>query len=151
MQKTNHFNKFNRFHLSGLVLLCGMAIASQLNADTQTGRYISVVDEPTAEQKYVLRFKRSFTFSEDINTVGDAMSMLLAEPGYRLGTPTSDKESEELLALFKMPLASIHRQLGPMTLKDALETLAGPAWFLVEDPVARLISFERCTLGENDQ
>lgn len=31
-----------------------------------------------------------------------------------------------------------------MTLRDALETLVGSAFYLVQDPVHRLIAFERC-------
>ena len=31
-----------------------------------------------------------------------------------------------------------------MMLRDALETLAGPAFHLVQDPVHRLVTFERC-------
>jgi type IV pili sensor histidine kinase/response regulator len=31
-----------------------------------------------------------------------------------------------------------------MMLLDALETLAGPAFHLVQDPVHRLVTFERC-------
>ena len=31
-----------------------------------------------------------------------------------------------------------------MTLRDALEILAGPAFHLVQDPVHRLITYERC-------
>jgi type IV pili sensor histidine kinase/response regulator len=33
-----------------------------------------------------------------------------------------------------------------MPLKRALETLAGPAFRLVEDPVHRLVAFERCEM-----
>jgi len=31
-------------------------------------------------------------------------------------------------------------------LKRALETLVGPAFYLVEDPMHRLVAFERCTM-----
>jgi len=31
-----------------------------------------------------------------------------------------------------------------MMLRDALETLAGPAFQLVQDPAHRLVTFERC-------
>jgi type IV pili sensor histidine kinase/response regulator len=33
-----------------------------------------------------------------------------------------------------------------MTLRDALEVLAGQAFHLVQDPVHRLITFERCAM-----
>jgi type IV pili sensor histidine kinase/response regulator len=46
--------------------------------------------------------------------------------------------------LFGLPLPEAHRALGPMPLRLALTTLAGPAFVLVEDSVHRLVSFERC-------
>ena len=49
-----------------------------------------------------------------------------------------------VIGLFALPLPEVHRQLGPMSLQQALETLAGPAFQLVEDPVHRLVAFERC-------
>jgi len=36
----------------------------------------------------------------------------------------------------------VHRVLGPVTLRNALNTLAGPVWNLVIDPVNRIVSFE---------
>ena len=74
------------------------------------------------------------------------MTELLADQGYRLGSTDSGIQKEQLRDLFSLPLPKVHRQLGPMTLKDALETLAGPAWLLVEDPAKRIVSFERCSL-----
>ena len=35
-----------------------------------------------------------------------------------------------------------------MTLREALETLAGPAFHLVQDPVHRLITFEQCAVKQ---
>ena len=45
-----------------------------------------------------------------------------------------------------LPLPAVHRNLGPMPVKRELETLAGPAFRLVEDPVHRLVTFERCEI-----
>jgi type IV pili sensor histidine kinase/response regulator len=45
--------------------------------------------------------------------------------------------------LYALPLPAAHRHLGPMTLRDALLTLAGPAWELHADDRARQICFER--------
>ena len=53
----------------------------------------------------------------------------------------AEAERAELLDL---PLPEAHRTLGPLPLRTALAILAGPAFRLVEDPVHRLISFERC-------
>ncbi|MGH8490231.1 MAG: FimV/HubP family polar landmark protein, partial [Gammaproteobacteria bacterium] len=47
-----------------------------------------------------------------------------------------------LPTLLGWPLPAVHRTLGPMRLDEALKTLAGPAHYLVVDPVHRLVSFE---------
>jgi type IV pili sensor histidine kinase/response regulator len=77
-----------------------------------------------------------------VNTVGEAVQHLLRGSGYRLaGTSSADPARLDLLSF---PLPAAHRSLGPMPLHEALETLGGPAFRLVEDPLHRLVSFERC-------
>jgi type IV pili sensor histidine kinase/response regulator len=83
-------------------------------------------------------------FPERIQTVGEAVRYLLQRSGYRLAT--ADSIGPDTAALFALPLPAVHQSLGPMTLRDALETLAGPAFHLVQDPVHRLITFERCAV-----
>ena len=74
--------------------------------------------------------------------MGEAVQHLLSGSGYRLAAETvADSARSGLLGF---PLPEAHRSLGPMLLQDALETLAGPAFRLVEDPLHRLVSFERC-------
>ena len=62
--------------------------------------------------------------------------------GYRLAPEAAADASREVL--LALPLPGPHRALGPMPVQTALETLAGPAFRLVEDPVHRLVTFERC-------
>ncbi|HHW2894027.1 TPA: integrating conjugative element protein pill, pfgi-1, partial [Pseudomonas aeruginosa] len=45
--------------------------------------------------------------------------------------------------LYSLPLPLAHQRLGPMTLRDALLTLAGPAWALHADDQTRQICFIR--------
>ncbi|MES9958703.1 MAG: hypothetical protein ABW086_16795, partial [Sedimenticola sp.] len=71
---------------------------------------------------------------------------LLQRSGYRLAA--TESTAPETLALFALPLPVVHRHLGPMTLREALETLAGPAFHLVQDPVHRLITFEQCAVQQ---
>ena len=81
--------------------------------------------------------------SASVVRVSEAIAALLAASGYRLAdSQAAGPDRETLLAL---PLPESHRDLGPMPLRLALATLAGPAFVLVEDPVHRLVSFERCT------
>lgn len=97
---------------------------------------------PTAAQKNLFETVVNIQFDETITTVGDAMRLLLRDQGMRLAVPKSDDSSVH--TLIALPLPQIHRQLGPISLRDALETLAGPVWRLVQDPINRLVSFELC-------
>jgi len=67
-------------------------------------------------------------------TVKDALTHLLAGTGYHLcdGVPN---------ALANQPLPLTHRNLGPASLHEALQVLAGPAWVLQQDPRRRAVCF----------
>lgn len=69
-------------------------------------------------------------------TVGDALHHVLLRSGYRLCA------SAEATALYTLPLPAAHLHLGPLTLRDALLTLAGPAWDLFVDDAFRQVCFE---------
>lgn len=78
-------------------------------------------------------------FPRPAHTVGDAMLHLLPPSGYQLAdTRNADPQ---VVLLMTRPLPEVHRQIGPMTLHDALTTLAGAGWQLEVDPVHRLVSF----------
>ena len=81
-------------------------------------------------------------FPVDVVTVGDALATALYSSGYRLAATEEADASRDIL--MPLPLPDAHRRLGPMPLRLALQTLAGPAWRLLEDPVYRLVAFERC-------
>lgn len=70
-------------------------------------------------------------------TVGDALHYVLLRSGYRLCT------NAEATTLYTLPLPAAHLHLGPLTLRDALLTLAGPAWDLFVDDAFRQVCFER--------
>ena len=123
----------------------GLAVLAAARApadEIQVGRYSALRAAPTPAQSHLLATLVSVRFPVSVTTVGEAVQHLLVRSGYRL--------SDELAAdparadLFRLPLPAVHRALGPMSLQAALETLAGPAFRLVEDPVHRLLSFERC-------
>jgi type IV pili sensor histidine kinase/response regulator len=69
-------------------------------------------------------------------TVGDALRYVLLHSGYRLC-----EDDVEADALYELPLPAAHMNLGPLTLRDALRTLAGPAWDLRIDDGARRVCF----------
>jgi len=122
----------------------GMAISPGVKAaEVQVGRYSTLPAMPTVAQADLLATTITLSVPERIVTVGEAVQYLLQRSGYRLATaPVIAPETADLLTL---PLPAVHRHLGPITLAQALETLVGPAFRLVHDPVHRLISFELCT------
>jgi len=122
----------------------GITVSSHLYAsNVQVGRYSLLSAEPTEAQTDLLASTVTVHFPVQIQTVGESIRYLLRRSGYRLADAVAlAPETPDLLAL---PLPAVHRQLGPITLRRALETLAGSTFTLVQDPVHRLIAFEGCT------
>lgn len=121
-----------------------VAISPPLQAsEVQVGRYSALRALPTAAQADLLSTTITVRFPERIQTIGEAVRYLLQRSGYRL---TDQHAANSVTAgLLGLPLPAVHRNLGPITLQQALETLAGPVFRLVQDPVHRLISFDLCT------
>lgn len=116
--------------------------------DIQVGRYSLYAATPTQAQRDLLAVTRTVRFPEGTQTLGEAVRYLLKGSGYRL--PQTESIGPDAMGLFALPLPTVHQQMGPMTLRAALETLAGPAFNLVQDPVHRLITYERCALDGFD-
>lgn len=127
----------NWIGLGGL-LLAGLAYAGP--GDVMAGRYTVVAPVPTADQRDPLETIVRVTLPPHIRDVGGAVDYLLVRSGYRLADAMAAGESQ--LILLRRPLPESQRTLGPMPLRRALETLAGEAFWLVEDPVHRLVAFE---------
>ncbi len=124
-----------------MALMIFTSITAPLNAaEVQVGRYSSLPAMPTVAQADLLAAIVTVTFPARIHTVGEAVNYLLQRSGYRM----ADAVSPETMQLLELPLPAVHRSLGPITLTQALQTLAGPAFLLIHDPVHRLISFELC-------
>ncbi|HHQ4823001.1 TPA: PilL N-terminal domain-containing protein [Pseudomonas aeruginosa] len=116
-------------------------IASEAVAEfvpvTRYGRYTLVELAPTAAQHDLLLQVVEVEIPGTLGaTVGDALRHLVLRSGYRL----CDEQSADLLAL---PLPAAHYRLGPVLLRDALLTLAGPAWDLQVDDGERKVCFIR--------
>jgi type IV pili sensor histidine kinase/response regulator len=110
--------------------------------EVQVGRYLTLSAKPTQAQIQLLSAIVNVAFPTSVITVGQAVDHLLQPSGYRLSPQGTSAPIRA--TLLNLPLPESHRALGPMPLQTALETLAGPAFRLVEDPVHRLVSFERC-------
>jgi len=121
-----------------LLLQCTPLSAQTLVVD----RYTVLAATPTAAQEDLLGGIARITFPVDVVTVGEALTTALDSSGYRLAFAQGPEDSRDIL--LQLPLPDAHRTLGPMPLRMALQTLAGPAWRLLEDPLHRLVAFERC-------
>jgi type IV pili sensor histidine kinase/response regulator len=119
------------------LLMAGNTLAS--NTDTVTGRYLSIINKPSHEQQDLLSQVLQVRFPQNVQTIGDAMSYLLRYSGYSL--VAESQISSALKNTLQKPLPVIDRVLGPITLREALIVLAGPAFTLSEDPLNREVNF----------
>ncbi len=111
-------------------------------ADVIIARYSTIHPAPSLEQQDPLAAPVTVRLPATVSRVGEVVDLLLAPSGYRLAP--AQAAAPERAELLDLPLPEAHRALGPLPLRVALKILAGPAFTLVEDPVHRLISFERC-------
>ncbi len=123
---------------ASLLFQCTPLSAQTLIVD----RYTVLTATPTVAQQDLLGGIARITFPVDVVTVGDALATALQSSGYDLASAKGTDDSRDIL--LQLPLPDAHRILGPMPLRMALQTLAGPAWRLLEDPLHRLVAFERC-------
>ncbi|MGB3288573.1 MAG: PilL N-terminal domain-containing protein [Burkholderiaceae bacterium] len=108
------------------------------------GRYTLVELAAFAVQRDLLLQIVDVSMPENARaSVGDGLRHVLKRSGYRLGQATP--ATSEFYAL---PLPAAHLRLGPMTLRDALLTLAGPNWELQIDDMVREIRFVRPNSGD---
>lgn len=68
-------------------------------------------------------------------TVGDGLRYVLLRSGYQLC------QAPDVGTFDSLPLPAAHLHLGPMFLGEALQTLAGSAWQLQVDDIARRVCF----------
>ncbi|MCF5087829.1 pili assembly chaperone [Pseudomonas gessardii] len=108
-------------------------------AEIRYGRYTLVSTEPTTEQRDLLAQIIDVSIPTNLNpSVQEAMHYVLQRSGYSL-CPAA----EPVKILFARPLPAAHYRLGPISLRNALQVLAGPAWQLTTDEVSRSVCFER--------
>ena len=131
---------------SMLSLVCLCASTGSTDNEVQVGRYVTIRPLPTLEQTALLQVVVSVHFPGTVQNLRDAVRHLLRRSGYSLLPDDYAPESRKGLLALSLPDA--HRSLGPITLSAALATLAGPAWRLIDDPIHRLVTFERCSLSD---
>ncbi len=111
--------------------------ASPVPGRTQTGRYSFLVNGTEAAQADPLLVVIDVSLPQSLSTVEDAADYLLKRSGYCLMDPAT----REVRHLFGLPIPSVHRHLGPMTLREALLALGGRAYELVVDDVYREVGY----------
>ncbi|MCG8277437.1 PilL N-terminal domain-containing protein [Stenotrophomonas sp. NLF4-10] len=115
------------------------AAAPEFISVVRYGRYTLVELAPMAAQRDLLLQTIDVSMPEDARTtVGDGLRHVLKRSGYSLC-----QTAHAVIGLYALPLPAAHLHLGPMTLRDALLTLAGPAWELHANDHTRQICFEQ--------
>jgi len=124
------------------VALANEATALALSSKIPVARYSLIHPAPDAGQLDVFAVREPIRIPQDIDTVGDALTWLLKDSGYRLVSP--QPLSDDTNALLQWPLPQAHRRFEFLPLKQVIELLIGPAYRVVHDPVHRQIAIERC-------
>ena len=108
--------------------------------DSQIGRYLTVKNKINESQMHLLSQSIQVRFPQEIQTIGDAIKYLLRFCGYSL--IATDQMNSALKTTISKSLPVIDRTLGPISLKAGLLTLVGPAFYVKEDPINRVIDFQ---------
>lgn len=102
------------------------------------GRYTLVSTQPDASQRDLMAQIIDVTIPSSMNpSVQDAMLYVVDRSGYALCPPSS----QHVNILYTRPLPAAQYKLGPMTLRNTLQVLAGPAWQVKIDEVNRQVCF----------
>lgn len=125
-----------------IITLLGItALSVQAANVTQINRYATVANKPLTAQINPLLAVQHVHFPQDIKTVEQAIHYWLQYSGYSL--VASDTQPESLRAVMHQPLPQIQKNLGPLSVKEGLEILAGQQVFiLVDDPLLRTVNFK---------
>lgn len=121
------------------VFLMQTSYAASTNTVMQVSRYQTVAEKPSTAQIHLLSQTIQMRFPQNIQTVGAAMTYVLRYSGYSLVPYT--QMSQSLRNTLTMSLPAVDRNFGPMSLRDALTTLAGPAFDLVQNKLNRTVNF----------
>lgn len=102
------------------------------------GRYTLVNTAPETEQRDLMAQIIDVNIPANMKpTVRDAMQYVVNRSGYSLCGP----DQGHVNILFTRPLPAAQYRLGPMSLRNTLQVLAGPAWQVKVDEVMRSVCF----------
>ncbi|PAU63305.1 pilus assembly protein PilL [Pseudomonas sp. PIC25] len=102
------------------------------------GRYTLVSTQPDAGQRDLMAQIIDVTIPANMHpNVRDAMQYVVDRSGYSL----CPADSGHVSILYTRPLPAAQYKLGPMTLRNTLQVLSGPAWQVKVDEVNRQVCF----------
>jgi conjugative transfer region protein (TIGR03748 family) len=130
----------NRNFIKSVFVLGVMLVSSVVFSREEvarTDRYTLVSMEARSDQAKPLSAITSVSLGRDVNSVGDAINELLKGSGYRWENRNTGDQ-----LLDSLPLPAVVRNMGPIRLSEALQTLAGEAWILRMDNLNRVVWFE---------
>lgn len=137
----------------GAILTIVFALPLTVQADTTDtvdsrileSRYLSVPMGPESAQTDLLKSIVDIRVPEQITTVGGSLDFLLRPYGFQLDdSHEADEQPEvdEQYLLLVLTLPEPHRNLGSMTLMDALTTLGGKSFRPLINPVKRSVRYQ---------
>ena len=104
----------------------------------RVARYSTLAPMATTEQQNPLAVIISLHFPQQIHNVSEAIDVLLQRSGYRVDKTISEPA---WVVLDDLPLPAVHRDLGPITLDQALRTLAGNEFAMRVNHLKRKVAF----------
>lgn len=103
------------------------------------GRYALVTANATLQQRNLLEQTVNVSIPASMSpSVEDGLRYTLQHTGYSLCAPQGEPQQ----LLYSRPLPTAHFRLGPMPLREALQVLAGSAFEVQADPIARTICYQ---------
>ncbi len=139
------------YTLAGLLSLCVLGTITssfaknfekieKIEKNITIGRYLSVAEKPQNGQQRLLQQQIQIKFPQDVLTIQQAIEFVLRFSGYHLANLKQMNQPARNMS--NQPLPIIDKTFGPMTLEQGLITLAGNEFYLLIDPVHRLVSFQ---------
>lgn len=110
--------------------------SAQVMSTVRSARYTLVEITSDEAQRDLMHQVIDVTAPQGLPTsVADMLRYVLLRSGYGVC------EGEALVRFEVLPLPAAHLHLGPISLREALEVLAGPAWQLAVDDGTRQVCF----------
>lgn len=128
------------FMFLSLVMIMTQAYAEQEHIAINRYQTVTVLNPEASDD--ILSFVIDVTFSDSVQSIGEALALLLHPNGLVLcDANTSSTCDVSQYVLFNLPLPDAYRTLAAIRLRDGLSLLAGEAFEPVVNPVTRTVTF----------